>query len=137
MTAARTHRTDVQIRFGDTDALGHINNAAYAQYAELARLDFLHHLGTRVSSLIIARLAIDFRRQVDFREPVHVESWVERMGRSSIGLRHAVYAAGELAADIESVVVVFDYEAGRSMEIPGELRDALAPFLAGAEAAAR
>lgn len=126
MTAARKHRTDIQVRFGDTDALGHINNAAYAQYAELARLDFLRQLGRPVSSLILARLAIDFRRQVDFVEPVHVETWVERLGRSSIGLRHAVHAAGELAAEIESVVVVFDYEAGRSVEMSGGLREALA-----------
>lgn len=137
MAVARTHRTDIQLRFGDTDALGHVNNAAYAQYAELARLDFLRRLGRPVSSLILARLAIDFRRQVDFTEAVHVESWVERLGRTSFGLRHAVYAAGELAAEIESVVVVFDYDAGRSMAIPDALRDALAPYLAGAEAAAR
>ena len=129
MTAGLRHRTEIQVRFGDTDALGHINNAAYAQYAELARLDFLRQVGRSVSSLIVARLAIDFRRQVDFTEPVHVETWVDRLGRSSIGIRHAVHAAGELAADVESVIVVYDYDAGRSVEIPAAMREALTPYL--------
>ena len=35
------HRTDIQMRFGDTDALGHVNNASYASYAEVARLEAL------------------------------------------------------------------------------------------------
>ena len=40
MSDTKVHRTDIQVRFGDTDALGHVNNASFAAYAELARLDF-------------------------------------------------------------------------------------------------
>src|SRR4051794_32100532 len=81
-----THRTDIQMRFGDTDALGHINNASFASYAELGRLDFLSKLGGSVRSLILASLYIDFRRQVNLGDRLYVESWVSKLGRTSVTL---------------------------------------------------
>ncbi len=91
-TSNEPHRTTVQMRFGDTDALGHVNNASFAAYAETARLDFLERLGESVTSLILANLSIDYRRQVAFRESIVVESWVERLGKSSIALVQVVLA---------------------------------------------
>lgn len=44
------HPTDIQVRFSDTDAQGHLNNTAYAVYAELARADLLGACALRVPS---------------------------------------------------------------------------------------
>ena len=41
------HHTELQMRFSDTDALGHVNNIAFASYAETGRVDFLKRLGSR------------------------------------------------------------------------------------------
>ena len=123
------YRTDVQVRFADTDALGHLNNTAYSFYAEHARLEFFSDLGAEVAGLILARIALDFRRQVRFREAVYVLTRVERVGNSSVTLAQEVYAEGKLAADVSSVVVLFDYEAGRSKRIPEELRGRLEAHL--------
>jgi acyl-CoA thioester hydrolase len=119
------HRTPIQIRFGDTDALGHVNNARFASYAELGRLDFLRTLGVNVRSLILANLSIDFRRQVAFDDTVAVESWVESVGRSSFRVTQVVLAQGERAADVGSVIVHYDYDEGRSRPIPDEMRATL------------
>jgi acyl-CoA thioester hydrolase len=127
---AQIHRTDVQVRFGDTDALGHVNNASIATYAELGRLDFLKVLGGSVRSLILASLYIDFRRQIDLYDRVHVESSVEKLGNSSMTLKQTIYANGELAADIKSVVVHFDYAVQKPKPITAEMRVALMPYLA-------
>src|SRR5438270_1775889 len=97
--SSRTHRTEIQVRFGDTDALGHVNNASFAAYAETARLDFLRCLGKSVRSLILASLYVDYRRQVTFGEPVHVDTVVDRIGNSSITLSQTIFAADERAAD--------------------------------------
>ena len=126
------HRIDIQTRFGDTDALGHVNNASFASYAELGRLEFLARIGKSVTSLILATLYIDFRKQVRFRDPVYIETWVERLGTTSITLLQAVYANGERAADIRSVVVYFDYEAGKARPLTAEMRAALEPSIAPA-----
>jgi acyl-CoA thioester hydrolase len=124
------HRTDIQTRFGDTDALGHVNNASFAAYAELGRLEFVHHLfDESVGTIILASLYLDFRRQVKFREPVHVETWVSRIGTSSVTLRQVIYASGERAADVQSVVVYFDYRANKARELPAEIRATLEPWV--------
>ena len=129
------HRTDVQMRFGDTDALGHVNNASFAAYAELGRLDLVRQLGAAATSLILASLTINFRRPVVFGEAVSVESWVERIGRSSFTLGQLIYANRELAADSQSVVVYYDYANGRSLELTPEMRDQLASFMSASASA--
>ena len=125
------HRVDIQVRFGDTDALGHVNNAAFASFAELGRLEFLSSLGKAVSSLILANLTIDFRRQVKFRDAVWIETWVRKLGTSSIELAQAVFANGELAAEIRTVTVHFDYAAGRAQPLSDGMRAALAAYVDG------
>ncbi len=132
----RRHRVDIQTRFGDTDALGHVNNAAFASYAELGRLDFLATLGKAVTSLILANLTIDFRRQVKFGDTVWIETWVRRLGTSSMELAQALWANGELAAEIRTVTVHFDYAAGRAQPLTDAMRQALAPYVEVATATA-
>jgi acyl-CoA thioester hydrolase len=124
-----THRIDIQVRFSDTDALGHLNNASFATYVEVARLEFLRALGKSVTSLILANLAVDYRRQVLFDEPVQVETWVEKLGTSSIAIAHAVYASDQRAADVRSVVVHFDYATNKSLPLTDEMRARLQPFV--------
>jgi acyl-CoA thioester hydrolase len=116
------------MRFADTDAYGHVNNAAFAAYAEVARLDFIRCLGKAVRSLILASLSIDFRRQLSYGESIHVDTWVERFGRTSITLGQAVHGDNKLAADIRSVIVHFDYANGHAAELTSEMRDSLKPF---------
>jgi acyl-CoA thioester hydrolase len=124
------HRTDIQTRFGDTDALGHINNASFAAYAEVARLDFLRRqLGSSVTSLILASLYIDYRKQVAWDEHVHIDTSVEKLGKSSMTIVQTVFANDIAAADVRSVVVHFDYSAGKSRELTPEMRSALERFL--------
>lgn len=119
------------MRFSDTDALGHLNNGAYAVYAEVARLEFLGLLGDARRSMILARLEVDFRRQVRFGESVEVETWVERVGTTSVTMRHVIWAAGAPSADVRAVVVAFDYDAQRPRPWTEEQRDALRPYVDG------
>ena len=41
MTDEFRHRTPLQVRFRDTDAFGHVNNAVFFTYIELARIRYL------------------------------------------------------------------------------------------------
>jgi acyl-CoA thioester hydrolase len=131
---SQAHRTDVQMRFADTDALGHVNNGSFVLYAETARLQFLADLGTEVGSLILAHLAIDFRRQVLFGERIVVDSWIERIGTSSVTILHAIRAGEAVAAEVRSVVVSFDYGAQRASPWTEAMREVLGTFVAPAPA---
>jgi acyl-CoA thioester hydrolase len=117
------HRIEIQVRFADTDAVGHINNATYATWTELARLRFLEESGSAPVNFILAHLSIDFRRQVDYTDAVQVESRVTAIGNASFTLAQVVYANGTVAAEVKSVIVSFDYQAQRSVPIPPTFRE--------------
>ncbi|HVT38819.1 MAG TPA: thioesterase family protein [Gemmatimonadaceae bacterium] len=116
------------MRFADTDAMGHVNNGSFVVYAETGRIDFMKALGAVDRSFILAHLAVDFRRQVRFRESIVVESWVETIGTSSMTLRQAIRADDTVAAEVRAVVVSFDYVANRSRSWSAELRQAMKEY---------
>lgn len=127
-------RTDIQVRFNDTDALGHLNNTSYALYAEQGRVEFMDSFRAEGVFpdgvfVILARLELDFVRQVRYRDSVHVLTRVAQLGRTSLTLEQEVYGNGEVAARVKSVVVVFDYGAQKPTPIPDEARVLLGPYL--------
>lgn len=122
-----SYRTDIQVRFSDTDALGHLNNTAYALYAEQARVELFRELGQQ-GNLILAHIALDFRRQAHYGDRVHVLTWVESTGKSSVRLYQEIFSNDEPAAEVGSVVVMFDFVTQRPTPLTSELRTALEPF---------
>jgi acyl-CoA thioester hydrolase len=124
------HRVDIQMRFADTDALGHVNNGSYIVYAETGRLEFLRILGGTVRSLILANISVDFRKQVHYGAIIVVETWVERIGNTSVALLQVIRADGVVAAEIKSVVVSFDYKTQRPTPWSAESRTALSAYIA-------
>jgi len=119
------HRLPIQVRWRDTDGFGHVNNVVFASWIELARIGFLRGVDPPSGDLILARLELDFLRQVTLDAEVEVETRVSRVGRTSVGLRHLVLADGAPAARIESVVVLFDYGRQAKREVSPELRATL------------
>jgi acyl-CoA thioester hydrolase len=122
------HRLPIQLRFADIDMLGHVNNVAYASYVEMARVEFLRSLGERVTSIIVAHLALDYRRPVHEGRALAVDTWVEKIGRTSVTLRQVVWADADRATDVRSVLVFYDYERGAPMEVPAAMRVALEQY---------
>lgn len=124
------HRTPIDVRFGDTDMFGHVNNAAFATYVETARLAFFRDVlggsrerpGGEAGGIILARLAIDFRRQLLYGASAEVTTEVGRIGRTSVTLKQVVLSNGETIADVETVIVAFDYESQTSQRIPEDAR---------------
>ena len=125
VAAPGPHELEIQVRFGDTDALGHVNNAAYSSYAELGRIALMRRVSWDGGGPILARIAIDFHAQVRLGSRVVVATEVARIGRSSIALHQEVRADGVRAATIESVVVWFDYDAQRPVPVPDAVRSTL------------
>ena len=149
MSEALVHVTPIQVRFGDTDRFGHINNASFATYAEIARIELITSLGHPLGGMILAHMAIDFRRQLHVGDALVVWTRVARVGRSSIAMRQALVRparpeighgparsvplaeapSGDRIADVATVVVTYDYRAERSVPVPDDLRARLAAYL--------
>lgn len=107
---------EVQMRWSDMDALGHVHNAAYLQYLELARLPIfvgLREVTGNRANVVVARHAIDYRAELRYRaEPVLVDIWVNRVGTSSCEVGYRVYdgATGTAYVDATSALVAVDGE---------------------------
>ena len=130
------HRYEVEIRFGDTDAMGHANNSRFLTFCESARIDYWEAAtGERFAlvthgaeeSLILADIRVAFRSPVYFGEVLTVESRVGRIGRTSFTLEHRVTAAGFVrgrarrVATGEDVLVLYDYATERPRMIPDDV----------------
>ena len=124
------HVTPVDVRFGDTDMFGHVNNAAFATYIESARLAFFRdelgatlerpggEAGGDAGGIILARMAIDFRKQLLYGASAEVTTEVVRVGRTSMTLKQDVLSGGEVVAEAETVIVAFDYQSQKPTPIP-------------------
>jgi acyl-CoA thioester hydrolase len=115
-----THRE--RVRFRDCDPMGHVNNAVYSTYLEQARIGVLGGL----DPFILARVEIDFRAELRAGEEVEVATRCSRVGTKSFDLEHVVCADGRVVAEAKSVLVGYDYDAGRSVPITDTTKRRLA-----------
>lgn len=124
------HRVLVDVRFADTDAMGHVNNAVYLTYCEMARIRYwtdvtgepiaAGHEGAE--SLILADARITYRAPVFHTEQVTIETRATHLGRSSFTLEHRLTACApgadpRLVAVSESVLVRYDYRTERPVPL--------------------
>jgi acyl-CoA thioester hydrolase len=114
-----THEKRVEIRWSDVDAYQHVNNAVYATYLEECRDEWVDAaLGEAGDpwDLVLARVAIDFRRELRLDDAeVVVSCALQRIGNSSLTLREEIRTRdGELAAEAETVLVMRDRDLRRS-----------------------
>ena len=114
------------VRFRDVDAMGHVNNAVFLTYLEEARIAFLLPLGAEVTHMILARVEIDFRAPLRMGDEIEIGVRPSDLGTKSFELEYEVRAGDSVAAEAKTVIVSFDYESGRSIELPDSWREALA-----------
>ena len=107
------HEKQIEIRWRDQDAYGHVNNAVYLTYLEEVRDEWLERaLGDSGDAwgYVTARVAIDFRRELTQDDDEVVASCgLARLGSSSVTTREELRTvAGDLAAEAEAVLVAVE-----------------------------
>jgi acyl-CoA thioester hydrolase len=138
------HRREIDVRFADTDAMGHVNNAVYLTYCESARIAYWTdvtgepvRLGSEgAESLILAEARITYRAPAFHGETITVETRATRLGRSSFTLEHRLTARvgggpSRLVAVSESILVRFDYAGDAPVVISAAHRAAIEAFEGG------
>lgn len=114
--------TPVTLRYGDTDRQGHINNAAYCTFFESGRVDFLcHEHGTIADAgfaFVIAKLTLDFLKEMNFPGTIEVGTTITKIGRSSFTCSQALFKNDECCATAESIIVLTDESTRRSSPMP-------------------
>jgi acyl-CoA thioester hydrolase len=135
------HRHAVEVRLSDTDAMGHVNNARYLTYVEIARVAYWERVTGRMlpigvhgaeEGMILAEIRMTYRSPAFYGETLTVETRVERIGRTSFGMVHRItapesrYGAARLVAVADSILVSYDYADECPIPVPEEWRDAMA-----------
>lgn len=120
------YTVNIDVRFRDIDALGHVNNAVYATYIEQARTRYFRDvldMDVSQSSNVLASLSIDFRRTVELSDDrVTVTVDLAELGRSSATMTHEVRVGDAVAAEAEATIVSLDPDTGEPTPIPEDHR---------------
>lgn len=137
----------VHRRWGDQDALGHINNVSLLKLLEEARIRAFWRSGaddTPVAvfdadtvstggqlATLIARQEVEYLLPVPYeRDPLDVQLWIGKLGGSSAEICYEVLGdGGTRYARATTVVVLVDTATGRPTRLPTEVRDAWEPYV--------
>lgn len=129
----RTYRVSIPIRFADIDALGHVNNAVFLTYMEVARTTFwAERIGVSRAEefdFVLARVEIDYRRPVHFGDSLACDLWLEKIGRSSFTLGYRFVIDEDPVAVARSVQVFVDLATGAPKPVPDSFRERAREFL--------
>ncbi len=118
-----------KLRYCDTDRQGHVNNAVFATFLETGRVEMLFGCGVDLmgenGAFVLARLLLDYRKEVNWPGEVEIGTRVGNVGRSSLRFEQGVFQNGECVATAETTVVLTDTATRRSKPFSDEARAAL------------
>ncbi len=129
------HALDV-VRLRDLDHQDHVNNAVFATYFETGRVfllrDLFGGLSRDGSHVALARVEIDYLREVHWPGQIVVGTRVARLGTTSVTFAHGVFKDGVCVAKGQSVMVRIDRQTRRPAAFPPDMAEALRGMMRGA-----
>jgi acyl-CoA thioester hydrolase len=124
----RVHSMAIPLRWGDMDAMGHINNTLYFRYMEIARLQWFGELGVPANPQgmrpVIANAFCNFIRPLEYPSDVIVHTYVGAVARSSFDTYHDMRRSDQpdvVCANGCATVVWVDFPAQRSVPVPASV----------------
>lgn len=127
----------IEVRYGDLDPQGHVNNAKFLTYFEQARIQYWIQMGffTKDQSfmeigVIVADVHLAYLEPVYFGQNIKVGVRVIKLGNKSMTWEQNVVDAdtGRELAKGELVIVTYDYKIGKTIPIPQEWREKIIAF---------
>ena len=127
----------IEVRYGDLDPQGHLNNANFLTYFEQARIQYWIQMGffTKDRSfmeigVIVADVHLTYLAPVYFGQNIKVGVRVAKLGNKSMTWEQNIVDAdtGKELAKGELVIVAYDYKVGKTISIPQAWRDKIIEF---------
>jgi acyl-CoA thioester hydrolase len=127
----------IEVRYGDLDPQGHVNNATHLTYFEQARIAYMIELGlfTKDQSfmeigVILADVHITYFAPIYFGQNIKVGVHVAKFGNKSMAWEQNILDAetGKELAKGEVIIVTYDYKEGKTIPIPQEWREKISEF---------
>ena len=133
MSEARkqVHVERIPIRWGDMDAMGHVNNTVYFRYMEQARIGWFDALvpedqAWQSTGIVIVNASCNFKRPINYPGTVEVRVFAGAPGGSSVPTFYDLLVNEESYADGAAVVVFIDMRTQKPVRIPQDIRGRLA-----------
>ena len=120
----------IQIRFSDIDVLGHVNNAVYLSYFEVARVIFFSNLmgedwDWHRNGVVLRKNVIEYIKPVVLNDVPEIFIHTQRIGKKSFTLEYDLKVKNELRSTGSSVLVSYDSEKMISKDIPAKMKGVL------------
>ncbi len=122
----------IQPRYADFDMLGHLNNATYLTYFEVARLHYFYTIGWRLKDVsnVVARMEIDFLAPVLPQTEVSCSIKTTELGGKSFKMAYQLQSAGgaTVFSRGQSVQVCIDRATGKAISLPAHIRKLITAY---------
>ena len=133
MTKTEPMETTFDVRFYETDGLGHVGNTVHVGWLEAARDPlfrlFVPDLDLTAWPLILASYKVDFLKQIYYGKSVTVKTWVGRLGSSSFDVYQEIWQEGEHCATGTTTMVHFNYNTQKAEPVPDAVREKMKNWL--------
>ncbi len=119
------HEININVAWGDMDALGHVNNARYFEYFQQARIEWLMSIGLDMQQStgpVLIHIACTFLKPVFYPATLQLKSSLHSPGRSSVVMDHDVYQNNTLMAQGTCKIVWVDYSTNQAIPFPDVIR---------------
>lgn len=124
------YETVIPIRWGDMDAMGHLNNTTYFRYLETARIDWMRSIGFQPDpegeGMVIVNAFCNFYRQLEYPGDVLLKMYVSDPGRTTFeswGTMERIDMPGVIHAAGGATTIWVDFPKQKASELPGWLRE--------------
>jgi acyl-CoA thioester hydrolase len=126
------HRVTDNIRFGDLDPQGHVNQAMFLTYFETGRVAMFRNkdLGIGVPGLtfVMVRMEVDYIKELHWPGTLDIGTGVAAFGRSSFKVSQAIFRDGVCAAAGQATLVCMDVKTRKATPLPQEAIARLSPW---------
>jgi acyl-CoA thioester hydrolase len=131
------HKAPIQIRFADTDMLGHVNNANYLTFMELARMSYFNEVVNDAvdwnkEGVILAKSTIDYRRPILIDDVLNVHISVDQISSKSFNFSYKfVITKNEeeiTYAEGSTIMVCYDYQLNKSIVMPEKWKERIKAY---------
>lgn len=130
------YKTPIAIRFSDIDAVGHVNNAIYLTYFEVARFNYWRDVidwNFSENGIIVGRAEVNYLKPVMLHDQISCGVRVVRIGNSSFDVMHILVRTNangieEICTTGKTVCVSYDYTVNKPVKIPAHARNKMIEY---------
>ena len=124
------HTERIAVRWGDMDAMGHVNNTVYFRFMEQARIGWFEALVPQAeawngTAIVIANASCNFKRPINYPGTVAVKVFIDPPSGSSVATFYELSVNDDLHADGAATLVFIDTQKQKPVRIPAKIKEAM------------